>query len=561
METWDEENKHKNKTNKSQITNHKSQRRKKSRQNQIDREGNRNPCLLWRLKGFSFFSFFSFLLCLEFEQKECVRWLWDLHHRPCGGGILADDMGLGKTVQSCAFVEALAASNECSRVLIISPAAVIPNWWVILLFPFFIAHKWDEVDGHVSEHREKTANDWCRYMKTMSFHSKLSDTARRNIVSEVKPFICSSLNLNMNHWTRTKSESFAFVLQLEDEGGICIVTYNLIVKPSGAVIDHVVTLNLQDFSFWLLKEPSSQKWFYDSLPFIPTTFIVEILTLPFLFIFYLFILFILSCLVPTAADLARLDWDYVICDEAHTLKNHLTATFKSIRAIQSKHRVLLTGTPIQNKLTELWALFEYACDSQLLGSIADFKRTCVLLHFIDCIFLFGHEMQLDALGEWMHDAVFVNTKSAWTFCSYFFLLIFYACVHTCVLNIPLHSFETPIVASSDRRATERERQLGEDARRELQKLITPYYLRREKAEVMQVWVQKIILIFSSIAWIVDLFFMTYNSVAAGTQTVEQREASESTSALAKPEKKMPSLTIGKKEDHVIWITLSEAQVS
>lgn len=48
-----------------------------------------------------------------------------------------------------------------------------------------------------------------------------------------------------------------------------------------------------------------------------------------------------------------------IIDEAQFIKNHNTASAKSVRAIKSKHRLALTGTPIENRLTELWSIFEY----------------------------------------------------------------------------------------------------------------------------------------------------------------------------------------------------------
>ncbi len=48
-----------------------------------------------------------------------------------------------------------------------------------------------------------------------------------------------------------------------------------------------------------------------------------------------------------------------IIDEAQFIKNHNTAAAKSVRAIKSKHRLALTGTPIENRLSELWSIFEY----------------------------------------------------------------------------------------------------------------------------------------------------------------------------------------------------------
>uniref|UniRef100_A0A3B3H5G4 DNA excision repair protein ERCC-6-like n=1 Tax=Oryzias latipes TaxID=8090 RepID=A0A3B3H5G4_ORYLA len=66
-------------------------------------------------------------------------------------------------------------------------------------------------------------------------------------------------------------------------------------------------------------------------------------------------------------------WDYVILDEAHKIKNTSSKTAKSAYAIPSKNRVLLTGTPVQNNLREMWALFDFACQGTLLGTGKTFK--------------------------------------------------------------------------------------------------------------------------------------------------------------------------------------------
>jgi SNF2 family DNA or RNA helicase len=60
-----------------------------------------------------------------------------------------------------------------------------------------------------------------------------------------------------------------------------------------------------------------------------------------------------------ASLLRQVDWRYVILDEAHFIKNSAAATTKAVKTIPAKHRLALTGTPIQNRLTELWSLFDF----------------------------------------------------------------------------------------------------------------------------------------------------------------------------------------------------------
>lgn len=52
-------------------------------------------------------------------------------------------------------------------------------------------------------------------------------------------------------------------------------------------------------------------------------------------------------------------FDYAILDEAQHIKNRGTRNAKSVKLIQAKHRLILTGTPIENSLDELWSLFDF----------------------------------------------------------------------------------------------------------------------------------------------------------------------------------------------------------
>lgn len=65
-------------------------------------------------------------------------------------------------------------------------------------------------------------------------------------------------------------------------------------------------------------------------------------------------------------------WDYVILDEGHIIKNPNTQRAMSLREIPSPHRIIVSGTPIQNNLKEMWALFDFCCP-ELLGDKKDFK--------------------------------------------------------------------------------------------------------------------------------------------------------------------------------------------
>nr|WP_228717721.1 DEAD/DEAH box helicase [Allosaccharopolyspora coralli] len=73
-----------------------------------------------------------------------------------------------------------------------------------------------------------------------------------------------------------------------------------------------------------------------------------------------------------ADSLARVPWDLVVADEAQHAKNPAAATARALRRIPAAARVALTGTPVENNLTELWALLDWATPG-LLGTLAQFR--------------------------------------------------------------------------------------------------------------------------------------------------------------------------------------------
>lgn len=53
------------------------------------------------------------------------------------------------------------------------------------------------------------------------------------------------------------------------------------------------------------------------------------------------------------------NWQYLVLDEGHKVKNHKSAVSLSLQNISAKQRLLLTGTPLQNNLAELWSLLRW----------------------------------------------------------------------------------------------------------------------------------------------------------------------------------------------------------
>lgn len=73
-------------------------------------------------------------------------------------------------------------------------------------------------------------------------------------------------------------------------------------------------------------------------------------------------------------ELSKLHWKYIIVDEGHKLKNQNSKFAQTLGThYESDCRLLLTGTPLQNNLSELWALFNFLLPS-VFSSSEDFEK-------------------------------------------------------------------------------------------------------------------------------------------------------------------------------------------
>ena len=69
----------------------------------------------------------------------------------------------------------------------------------------------------------------------------------------------------------------------------------------------------------------------------------------------------------------NLIFDVEVIDEAQNIKNQQSVTAKTVKVIKAHHKLALTGTPIENKLSELWSVFDYLMPG-FLGSYPDFRK-------------------------------------------------------------------------------------------------------------------------------------------------------------------------------------------
>ncbi|HLK77522.1 MAG TPA: SNF2-related protein [Streptosporangiaceae bacterium] len=73
------------------------------------------------------------------------------------------------------------------------------------------------------------------------------------------------------------------------------------------------------------------------------------------------------------AALSTVTWARVVCDEAQNIKNHATQQARAVRALPAATRIALTGTPVENRLSELWSIMEFT-NPGLLGPADRFRE-------------------------------------------------------------------------------------------------------------------------------------------------------------------------------------------
>ncbi|MBI5915226.1 MAG: SNF2 helicase associated domain-containing protein [Bacteroidetes bacterium] len=117
-------------------------------------------------------------------------------------------------------------------------------------------------------------------------------------------------------------------------------------------------------------------------------------------------------LVLTTYQTARLDvgflkkteWEYVVLDESQYIKNPQSGVFKAVGELVAKHKISLSGTPIENSLSDLWAQMQFL-NPDMLGSFPYFKK-----HFIKPIEKQGDEVKKAELRRLVQPYLLRRTK-------------------------------------------------------------------------------------------------------------------------------------------------------
>lgn len=73
-------------------------------------------------------------------------------------------------------------------------------------------------------------------------------------------------------------------------------------------------------------------------------------------------------------QLSKVGWHRVVLDEAQNIKNPSAKQSKAVRSLDAPRRIALTGTPLENRLSELWSILDF-CNPGLMGGGEEFRRT------------------------------------------------------------------------------------------------------------------------------------------------------------------------------------------
>lgn len=248
--------------------------------------------------------------CSLFEyQKKCIYWLWDLYCRR-KGGIVGDEMGLGKTVQIVSYLSGLDYSNLISKpILIVCPVTVIHSW--VQEF-----HKW------WPQFRVSVLHSSGSAFKSLNKKRTHLETDTLCLYEEYSDNVSNLQSLHLKKLIMT-------ILGREEKQG-----------------DGIVDLTQPDSSYGKMSEVSQHS----------DVFVTSYAT------------------VRACIDVfMEIDWEYSILDEGHFIRNPDTETTQCCKKLKTKNRLILTGTPIQNNLIELWSLYDYIIPG-MLGTLPTFKK-------------------------------------------------------------------------------------------------------------------------------------------------------------------------------------------
>ncbi|KAI8923367.1 SNF2 family N-terminal domain-containing protein, partial [Entophlyctis helioformis] len=269
-------------------------------------------------------------------QKTCVKWLWELHCQEVGG-VIGDEMGLGKTVQIIAFLAGLGHSGLLDGpALIVCPATLLKQWvqefhrwWP----PYRVAILHASGSGLSSVANDPDSEDEAAFLAAkaaMDDENELGDSSDEEEDDDDDYDVyggrgSKSRKRKSGKQQRGKGRSKAKRAKSS--------------APQASVKAHAKVHSL--------------------LSKIAKVGHVVITTYAAIRIY--------------ADSILPIKWSYCVLDEGHKIRNPDAEATLACKRIKTPHRIILSGTPIQNNLTELWSLYDFVFPGRL-GTLPVFLK-------------------------------------------------------------------------------------------------------------------------------------------------------------------------------------------
>jgi len=253
-------------------------------------------------------------------QKTCIKWLWELHQQDVGG-IIGDEMGLGKTIQTISYIYGLTFSGLLKQpVIVVCPATLMKQW--------------------VEEFHE-----WAPPLRVIILHSTGSAMPHLNALSDntLMEDLDSETEMLLNDDFSDENEQ----IESDDDDDDDVEDY------------HYAKWKLQHRKFKKKRKKhiKSRQSKRNLLKFKRLVDRVKSYG---------------HVLITTYEGLRTYkpiilstEWSYAFLDEGHKIRNPDSDITILCKQLKTTHRILLSGTPIQNSLKELWSLFDFIYPGRL----------------------------------------------------------------------------------------------------------------------------------------------------------------------------------------------------
>ncbi|RPD67724.1 hypothetical protein L226DRAFT_496368 [Lentinus tigrinus ALCF2SS1-7] len=271
---------------------------------------------------------------LKDYQLEGVAWMAGLYQNGISG-ILADEMGLGKTIQTIAF-HAFLRERTPAPFMVVCPLAVLDNW----------------------------AREFERFAPDIPVVTYYGTKEERHEIRRTQMVMDAVDREYYRVATGSAAEAAAAASKSKGKGkgkrktparGRGRGRGRAAVRSRARRDDD----SSEDEAPPRDEEPSAEQQNEHPLkPHQKTNFPVVLTTY--------------QIVINDRAELARYHWGFIVVDEGHRLKNIDCVLMREIKKIPSAARLVLTGTPLQNNLSELWALLNFVLPD-LFGDLSTFQ--------------------------------------------------------------------------------------------------------------------------------------------------------------------------------------------